>query len=311
MMRWATLVLLLAGCAAEEPDWDRSARPAGYAAAPGVGGMVLSGPTVVAPRDPHTWTVTAPDLEIGDRVEIAWGGQQAPGPCPYRRLVGGSLCMDISNPVHHSGRTTAVEDPAVPGAAIAVFDMVVPGTRRNEVHLQAIRVKGVDSATTQPLPVTISRVLLPSVPSVMKADTPAGTCGLQWSGLTGPHPDTRYAKWDCSSGPPADPFEIEAGHHLVVGINGSDCRLNWSVDAGDFGVSGPNDHVAHWDCTSPGAELTFEDLGAGLFRIWTFIDGNQCGFRWQDSFGGNGGTAGSERVAKFDCDGGADEIYLE
>lgn len=146
---------LLAACAPSEFE-DVVERPADYVPPPGVGGMVLTGPTSARPHDRFVWEVRADDLRIGDRLTLGWGGQQGPGPCPYRQQVGGTLCVDITNPARPAQTVTAVQDPLDPNGAVAIFDLIVPGTNRSTIHLQALSIKGPASATSNVLTVDLS-----------------------------------------------------------------------------------------------------------------------------------------------------------
>lgn len=153
-MNKSLMLVVLLGCTPDS-DWVLLERPADYSPPPGTGGAVIEGPTAVMVGSTYTWTVTAPDIVPGARVDLAWGGEEGPGPCPYRRLVGGSLCMDVANPAHHMGWTTAVAHPTIAGQGVAVLQRTVPLTTRDRVYLQGITLAGPFSATTQAHPVDI------------------------------------------------------------------------------------------------------------------------------------------------------------
>lgn len=145
-------LFVLAGCSSTL-EWDLQPRALDHVPPPGAQQLELTGPQAVFARTAQQWTVTGDNLQVGDRVEIGWGGELGPGRCPYRQLVGGHLCLDITNPARPMARTTAVAHPTIPGAAMAVFNVVVPGTTRDVIHLQALQVAGPDSATSNTLAV--------------------------------------------------------------------------------------------------------------------------------------------------------------
>lgn len=150
VLAFATSLML--GCA----DVDGDVLPP-----PGVEGIVLDGDTWVRPGEPATWTVTATDLVAGDSVAIGWGFEEQAGRCPYRRLVGGRLCLGIDNgalgPARYWTTRTAAYSAEL-GAVAAQFDLVAldPGSA-DRVFLQALKVAGpAESATSNVWPVDIS-----------------------------------------------------------------------------------------------------------------------------------------------------------
>lgn len=153
-MRSVWLILGLAACAGDSFP-DAVERPAAYQPPPGVAGMELVGPPVALEGGSARWVARAPDLAVGDRVVLGWGGSEAPGVCPYRRLVGGHLCIDIAGPARVLQEVVAIADPDNPGSGMAVFDVTLPVTTRDRVFLQAISLKGLDSATSQVLEVSL------------------------------------------------------------------------------------------------------------------------------------------------------------
>lgn len=147
-MRCLWISLVLAAACAPQSGWELEERPVAYQPPPGVGGLTLSGPSQVAPGETYTWRASAPDLPVGLRVHMGWGGEIGAGPCPFRGQVGGWLCMDIRNPARHLTSTTVVDDPEVPGGGLALFEFPVPQTSLDQVHLQVISLDGLDSATS-------------------------------------------------------------------------------------------------------------------------------------------------------------------
>lgn len=150
------LFVLLSGCT--EPAWDAAARPSDYQAPPGAQQLDLFGPSTVARGETYTWYVRGEDLLPGTRVTIAWGGENVAGPCPYRQLVGGSLCMDLNNPTRPIDTVTAVSDPT--GGGVAIFTLTAPFLPRSQLFLQAISQDGPESATS-----IVQEVSLTSPPS--------------------------------------------------------------------------------------------------------------------------------------------------
>ena len=89
---------------------------------------------------------------------------------------------------------------------------------------------------------------------------------------------------------------------------GENCRLEW-----DSGLSGGGERNAKFDCHSNG------DLMMLVVTSDPWVDGNgyqatkgyimtldgSCGLEWDGSLSGGG-----ERNAKFDCNGGKDEVYI-
>jgi hypothetical protein len=139
-----SVLLLLAACApGDEPFGDR---PADYAPPPGAQGMTIHGPTAVREGATERWIVRSPDLAVGVAATLAWGTEIGPGRCPYPRQLGGSLCMDVTNPTRALAFATTEVDPD--GGAMAVFDVVVPSTTLDEVCLQGFALDGADSATS-------------------------------------------------------------------------------------------------------------------------------------------------------------------
>jgi hypothetical protein len=202
--------LLLLGC---DPaiDWDAAPRPADHQPPPGSQGLALSGPVAVFSGQPHTWQVTADDLEEGDEVVLAWGGAIGAGPCPFNRLVGGHLCVDIHDPAHPIAATTALRDAS--GEVVAVFEVAVPGSSRDGVYLQAMSVKGLDSATTNTLYVEM---------------------------LRGPRCDASAGPFGGGTGVETDPFLICTRDQLAAlsGVNGVHARLVSDLDLTDTGFDG-------------------------------------------------------------------------
>lgn len=147
-----SVLLVLAACTA--PTWELQPRPLDYQA-PGPNVLELTGPPVVYAGEVVSWTARGEELQVGDRLQLGWGGDIGPGPCIMQQQIGGWLCMDIHSPARPLGGAIAEPDPANPGKAIAVFDVVVPDSSRSEVHLQAIKIDGLDSATTDVFTVSI------------------------------------------------------------------------------------------------------------------------------------------------------------
>lgn len=158
-MRSVCVLVVLAACTAPSDDWDLGERPVDYQAPPGAGGIVLSGPTTVVEGIQYQWSVTDVDLMVGETVALGWATTLGPGRCPFRGQSGGRLCLDITTPggsARPLGITTAIADPLNPGQAIATFDITVPTSPLSEVYLQAYRLAGSDSATSNPLQVTVN-----------------------------------------------------------------------------------------------------------------------------------------------------------
>lgn len=151
-MRTLPLLFILTAC---DGGWELDERPVDYQPPPGAGGLEIVGPSAVRAGDATTWWVRSVDLPIGIDVALGWGGQQGPGRCPYRRLVGGTLCLDIDNPARHFATRTTIDDPERPGSGLAVFDVPAPATMRPEIFLQAISIDGASSATSNVQPVDV------------------------------------------------------------------------------------------------------------------------------------------------------------
>lgn len=171
-------------------DWDLQNRPADYQPPPGVGGLSLTGPAAAIPGIQSTWIVRASDLVVGDRVALAWGGEQGPGPCPFTQQIGGHLCVDVTNPARPLTTTTATAHPTIPGLVEAVFEVSVPATSRPEIVLQAVKIDGLSSATSNTIAVTLDQ------------GSPAQSCNAGAGGFGG------------GSGTAANPYLICAPNQL-------------------------------------------------------------------------------------------------
>jgi hypothetical protein len=139
----ALLLAFLAGCSS---TWSVDDRPSDYVPPPGAQQLDLFGPSTVARGETYTWYVRGPDLAPGTQVTMAWGGENVPGPCPFRQRVGGTLCLYVDNPTRPIADATAVVDPA--GGGVAVFQLTAPPLPRRQLFLQAISVDGPESATS-------------------------------------------------------------------------------------------------------------------------------------------------------------------
>ena len=186
-MRLLSVLMLLTACTPPDLDWDMADRPADYQSPPGEQMLELAGPTTVLEGDLVTWTVYAPDLKVGDRVEMAWASSEGPGRCPYRQRVGGHLCLDIT-PAWPIAGTNAVEHPFLEGHAIAELSFVVPASPLPGVFLQALKVDGANSSTSNPWYV----------------NTLANSC------------DDLATPFGGGAGTSADPYLMCADHHLAA-----------------------------------------------------------------------------------------------
>lgn len=191
MRHWTLIVL--AGCATH---WDPQERPADYSPPPGTGGLTLSGPDNVVEGQSYTWEVRAADLDPGVRVNLAWGSTVQPGPCPYSRMIGGWLCLDINGPARRLAGATAIDDPANPGTGLATFDLTAPPYALGSVNLQAISIDGLASATSNVLTVEInqpSQEQFAFVTSTTYTGNLGGIAGADAkcaaAGANSPHPD--------------------------------------------------------------------------------------------------------------------------
>jgi hypothetical protein len=154
MHRLTPLFCLLALACSDAPvgDWDAAPRLPGEQVPITTNTLTLSGPSAVVDGETYAWTVTGPTLGDGDQVNLAWGGTTATqaGPCPFRGLIGGTLCMDIAAPARPFGS-------AIVSGGSATFTRVARPTAMTEVHLQVISVDGPESATSNVLTVDLLR----------------------------------------------------------------------------------------------------------------------------------------------------------
>lgn len=146
-----SLALLLAGCQTTD-EWTTSPRPADYVPPPGSQGIVMFGPLTASPGDLIDLGVSAPDVEDGDRVGFAWGTQLGPGRCPMRQHTGGGLCLDITRP-NGGGAPLLGIDFATP--SLATIQVEVPDTVWDTIYVQAMKVDGANSATSNVLELAI------------------------------------------------------------------------------------------------------------------------------------------------------------
>jgi hypothetical protein len=108
----------------------------------------------VVEETPQQWSVSAPDLGVGVQVYLGWSESTGPGRCPFAGETGGTVCLDLAAPARLLAQATTVADPE--GGAIAVFDVTVPRTRVDTLHLQAFSRDGASSATSATLAVDIA-----------------------------------------------------------------------------------------------------------------------------------------------------------
>lgn len=148
------------------------------------------GPSSVVASTPRTWVVRSSDLAVGDQVVLGWGGVEGPGPCPFIQRVGGHLCMDITSPARPLAGAIAAAHPTLPGVVQATFDVTVPATNLSSIVLQAMKVSGPSSATSNTLTVNLTT-------------TPPPVCNPNGS-LGG------------GSGTAANPYLVCAAQHLRV-----------------------------------------------------------------------------------------------
>jgi hypothetical protein len=149
------LPVLLFACTAEGPFADLEERPEAYQPPPGSQQMTLDCHTAVRPFGTFSFTATMSDLEVGDRVDFGWGGEEGAGPCAYQGQTGGLVCMDIRNPARYAGTATAELLPD--GSVGAVFTSTFPQVLLDTVYLQALHLNGPFSATSNVLELDVQR----------------------------------------------------------------------------------------------------------------------------------------------------------
>jgi hypothetical protein len=115
--------------------------------------LTLTGPAALVSGDVATFEVTAPDLAVGERVEIGEGREAGPGRCPYPLQTGGSPCLDITGQVRALGDGVAFDDGGTVKARVAV-------QITHSVDLffaQAFLLRGAASVTSNVLPVALEQ----------------------------------------------------------------------------------------------------------------------------------------------------------
>ena len=91
-------------------------------------------------------------------------------------------------------------------------------------------------------------------------------------------------------------------------IHGQLCGLEWSSHAGGNSAVGPQEHLAKFDCNNPDGDPMF--LESGTRKVYTVRQGSKCYLEWAAAKQTAPGIWEHERVAKFDCGGGADTVLI-
>lgn len=97
---------------------------------------------------------------------------------------------------------------------------------------------------------------------------------------------------------------------IFTHAHGVKCGLEWSASFGGRAGVAESERVAKWDCSGAADPVIFKKIGSGRYKIFSIADGVRCGFEWAAAKGPSSGVNKNERVAKWDCEGNADIVFI-